>query len=92
MEDTWSAKILPKIKFFIWRVAWAILPTMDILRVGGLLVDGTCCVCGVEHESINHAFFDCGFCLKVWERLCVWVLPAIEEWRHEEDCWEKLII
>ena len=36
--------------------------------------------------------FECVFALKIWERVGEWVTPAMEEWRYEEDCREKLIM
>ena len=88
----WSANVLPKTMFFIWRLAWNILPTVNNLRMRGVHVERICCVCGLEEEPIGHTFFECVFALKIWERVCEWVTPAIEEWRYEEDCWEKLIM
>ena len=61
----WSPKVLPKIKYCMWRTLWAFSPPMDILHSRRLVVDRTCCVCGVKEESIFHTFFECEFELRV---------------------------
>ena len=43
-------KMLPKIKYFIWRMAWDILSTVNNLKLRGLQVERIYYVCGVKYE------------------------------------------
>ena len=65
----WTASIMPKIKFFMLRMAWNILPTANNLRMRRVQVERVSCVCGMEKESVGHVLFECDFSLKVWERV-----------------------
>ena len=56
----WQLKIPPKIRIFTWKVCVNALPTMLNLRRRRVNKDGMCSVCGLEAESILHAFFKCG--------------------------------
>ena len=55
-----TAKVVLKVKYFIWRLLWMILPTMDNLGAKGVNINRGCCVCE-EKESIFHIMFECRF-------------------------------
>ena len=57
----WKAKVIPKIKHFVWRLVYGILPLGSQLQRRGLVVDNKCAVCGQLGESLKHTFLDCKF-------------------------------
>lgn len=61
-----NPKLLPKVKFFIWRCAINNLPTGENLQKRGLLTHTLCTKCG-EVETLEHILFQCETAKKVWE-------------------------
>lgn len=65
----WSAKTIPKVKSFIWKICKETVASRSNLFKRKLLDDNLCCVCGAEGESILHIFTAChwvrAFCLVV---------------------------
>ncbi|OMO70964.1 hypothetical protein COLO4_28428 [Corchorus olitorius] len=73
-RQVWRANTLSKVQYFIWRLAWGLLPVKQILQQRGMDLDGRCVVCGEGEESINHAFFGFAFSRQVWELSTPWFL------------------
>ncbi|KAG2255137.1 hypothetical protein Bca4012_091693 [Brassica carinata] len=65
-KNIWSPPLLPKLKFFLWKVALNALPTGDNLQKKGLLINTNCARCGGT-ESIYHILVHCTFAKEVWE-------------------------
>lgn len=65
-KNIWSPHLLPKIKFFLWKVANDALPTGANLQKRGLLVNTTCPQCG-EVETIARILLKCRFAVEVWD-------------------------
>ncbi|OMP06477.1 hypothetical protein CCACVL1_01552 [Corchorus capsularis] len=84
----WSAGIMPKIQYFMWRLVWNILPTKSNLNKRGMEIAGTCEVCGGEESADAHVFFNCHLSKLVWEDACPWVLSCIEQWDLNGNFWE----
>ena len=61
----WMSKVIPKIKYFAWRMAQGIIPTSSGLQRRGLQVDNRCSVCGHQGETFRHIFFECRFGIAV---------------------------
>ena len=53
----WTAKVIPKVRLFIWRLIHNIIPSNDNLKGRGIHLENKCCVCGKLGESFIHAFF-----------------------------------
>ncbi|OMO55673.1 reverse transcriptase [Corchorus capsularis] len=50
----WSANIYPKVKYFIWRLIWAILPAKTILQQRGINIEVACEVLWRYHNRCLH--------------------------------------
>ena len=57
-KSIWMAKVIPKVRIFMWRLIHNIVPTVQNLRRKGLQLVNRCCVCGQEGESTFHVFFN----------------------------------
>ena len=55
----WKAKIMPKVKYFIWRLLSGLLPACVELIKKGIQVNNICPMCGEQDESPFHIFFAC---------------------------------
>ena len=62
----WTAKVIPKVKFFMWRLITRAVPTGSRLQEKGIVGDFRCLVCGGLNESIQHVFFECKLSKEVW--------------------------
>jgi hypothetical protein len=72
----WKSPAPSKVAGFAWQVLLDRVPTRENLFRRKILQpeDDKCCVfCGVHMESIQHLFLYCGFVLKVWEQVFVWL-------------------
>ena len=65
--------LLPKLKFFLWKIATNTLPTGANLQTRGLLTNTGCPRCG-EVETIDHILFHCAFAKEVWT-FGLWASP-----------------
>ncbi|XVF12979.1 hypothetical protein REPUB_Repub08aG0167000 [Reevesia pubescens] len=87
----WQANVLPKVKYFAWRLFWGFLPTASVLCARGIGIANVCAVCGFLNESIFHVFFECHFSRSVWMELCPWLLPCLDEWQESSTFWFQLL-
>lgn len=62
----WSMSIPPKVKAFLWRACFGILPTNELLRRRHLKKDGLCPCCLIEVESVAHCLWSCPAANDVW--------------------------
>ncbi|CAN1302005.1 Putative ribonuclease H protein At1g65750 [Linum perenne] len=89
----WDAKVPPRIKVMLWRLARSVLPTRHALYARGTPINDECGICNSMFESEWHLFLNCGFAKSCWtvvglrddvERLCSeadsfkdWLLTAV---------------
>lgn len=68
----WSAKIPPRIRTFLWKISWGILPTRLFLsnRIEG--IESKCQWCNAPEESLTHLFWECSLPIFVWKFLGEW--------------------
>ncbi|CAN0838315.1 Putative ribonuclease H protein At1g65750 [Linum grandiflorum] len=58
-HSVWTLPVLPKLRFFLWRVIHRILPVREELLIKHVHLDPTCPVCLDKTESVEHLLFDC---------------------------------
>ena len=85
-------QVMPKVKYFMWRTSWLILPTANNLIARGCNVSQRCCIFGLQNETVYHVFFECAFSLNVWSSICTWVTDGIEEWAIYRGFFGKKIL
>ncbi|GLT48804.1 hypothetical protein SLA2020_224030 [Shorea laevis] len=69
-KAVWLMDTLPKIKHFLWKFIWEILPTRVALQGHRVEVDSSCCICEQAEESMHHFFFSCPWSARVWTSSC----------------------
>lgn len=69
----WNPPLLPKLKYFLWKILQNALPTGENLRRRGMLTNTFCQSCG-DAESLNHIFFHCSLAKEVWAQE-LWTTP-----------------
>ncbi|XP_073109545.1 uncharacterized protein [Elaeis guineensis] len=55
----WRAAIHPRIKLFLWKVAWGRLSTRSLLRDRGMELSIIYPSCGMEDETMEYALLRC---------------------------------
>ena len=70
-EWIWKAKVLPKIKFFVWKCMHNNVGVKACLAERGMSTNMLCPLCGLEVETIAHALRDCRTVREVWFELGV---------------------
>ena len=71
-KHIWSIKAPPKIKAFLWRVQWKILPTKSFLHYRLCSIPDECPWCGTESETISHIFWGCELSIWAWDFISSW--------------------
>ena len=90
-SSIWKAKVVPKVKFFTWRMVQGILPTGSALLNRRLQVNNQCSVCGCIGDTPRHIFFECSLVSTVWQ------LQGFEfQFEQVEDggnclCWNEVL-
>ncbi|XVF07913.1 hypothetical protein REPUB_Repub06bG0180100 [Reevesia pubescens] len=87
----WKADVPPKIKFFLWRLLWNILPTRSNLNAKGIACYNSCVVCGRHPESTYHIFFTCNFSRTVWLSLCPELVQMLTTLSSPDSFWDDLL-
>ena len=66
-KKLWSLKKKKneKLKFFLWKIAWDVIPSKDFLHKIIQDLDPTCPHCQFNHESSIHILFECTFAIIV---------------------------
>lgn len=70
----WNPPLLPKLKFFLWKVLQNALPSGDNLQRRGMLTNTNCCRCGGT-ETLDHIMLHCNYAREVWD-LVPWSSPV----------------
>ena len=65
-NSLWKAKISPRHKLLLWKIAWDILPTKTTLAARIPEIDTTCHLCNDQEESALHIFTQCPITLSIW--------------------------
>lgn len=68
----WAIKVPPRITAFLWKLAWAILPTKSFLSVRLKNLSALCPWCDSEVESVNHVFWECTPAIWAWDYVGQW--------------------
>ena len=68
-KKLWSLKINERLKFFLWEIAWDVIPSKNFLHKRIQDLDPTCPRCQCNHESSVHILFECPFAIIVWRNL-----------------------
>lgn len=74
-------KILPKIKFFLWKLIQGGIPVKARLVKRGWQGSQSCDLCPENSEDNIHAFFFCSYATQVWtlveSAIGIRITPAI---------------
>nr|CCA66020.1 hypothetical protein [Beta vulgaris subsp. vulgaris] len=82
----WASDLLPKWKFFTWRLLNKALATSSNLRKRNILIQEMCSLCKQDKENESHLFRDCNISRHVWAssllgiRICPMTVISIEDW------------
>jgi len=71
-KDIWRLKVPPKIKHLLWRMCRGCLPSRVRLQDKGVTCPTRCVNCNLDHEDLNHIFFECSFAIHVWLSAGIW--------------------
>lgn len=83
----WYAKVMPKIKYFMWRWLQGLLPVFDVLARRGMAMSSNCCICSKEEDCFKHVFAFCDFTKAAWD-LFHFLIDAILELDVPNFCME----
>lgn len=74
----WGQIVPPKIKIFLWKVMWTILPTKLVLSKRLSNINPLCDWCGVKEETMEHIFWGCEVADWMWQYLgSWWSIPSL---------------
>jgi hypothetical protein len=65
-NSLWKAKISPRHKILLWKLAWDILPTKATLAARIPAIDTTCHLCNAQVETALHIFTQCPITQSIW--------------------------
>ncbi|CAN0880645.1 Uncharacterized mitochondrial protein AtMg00310 [Linum grandiflorum] len=65
-RSIWEAQVHPKLRLFLWKLFYRILPTAEVLRKRGMNIPRPCPVCGDGFETVEHLLFQCSFALRFY--------------------------
>ena len=91
-KSIWKLNLNDRLRLFLWKIAWDILPTKE--RLGHLFnvnPDFSCPLCMLANDSLQHLFFECIFARVVW-RHSFWPLDSTKFNFSSMVDWIKLII
>jgi hypothetical protein len=75
-KSLWKLNLNDRLKLFLWKIAWNILPTKDRLsQFFPINSDHSCPLCKVETDFMHHLFFNCVFAKVAW-RHSFWPLDS----------------
>jgi hypothetical protein len=68
-KSLWKLNLNDRLRLFIWKIAWNILPTKERLsQIRITIEDNACPLCKVALDSLHHLFFECHFARVVWRQ------------------------
>ncbi|XP_059451030.1 uncharacterized protein LOC132181816 [Corylus avellana] len=89
----WKLKINARLKLFLWKIAWDIIPSKARLKAIFPIssADSLCPLCKTEEDSLLHLFFRCSFARIAW-RSSFWPLDSLALSSLNLSSWIKGII
>jgi ribonuclease HI len=91
-QSLWKLNLNDRLRLFLWKIAWNILPTKERLSQIRITIDETeCPLCKVASDSLHHLFFECHFARVVW-RQSFWPLDSTAFGFTTLKEWIQLII
>jgi hypothetical protein len=76
-KKLWKLNLNDRLRLFLWKIAWNILPTTS--RINSILPlpnrQSECPLCKIANDSLYHLFFNCIFARVVW-RHSFWPLDS----------------
>jgi ribonuclease HI len=75
-KSLWKLNLNDRLRLFLWKIAWNILPTKDRLSQLFPISDNICPLCGMAGDSLTHLFFECFFARVVW-RHSFWPMDSL---------------
>jgi hypothetical protein len=76
-KKLWKLNLNDRLRLFLWKIAWNILPTTS--RINSILPlpnrQPECPLCKIAYDSLHHLFFNCIFARFVW-RHSFWPLDS----------------
>ncbi|KAF4391696.1 hypothetical protein G4B88_005582 [Cannabis sativa] len=76
-KNLWTLPLPPKLKHFLWRVCYDILPTSRNLFNRKTLYSPHFSRCHYHDETLEHALFRCPAAQKLWNCKNIWILEGI---------------
>ncbi|KAF4369729.1 hypothetical protein G4B88_022127 [Cannabis sativa] len=76
-KKLWALPLPPKLKHFLWRVCYDILPTSRNLFNRKTLHSPHCSRCHYHDETLEHALFRCPASQKLWNCRNSWIHDGI---------------
>ena len=86
----WTAKVAPKIKFFMWKLVNSFLPTRKALQGKGIQCEVWCAICEEREESIQHLFFNCSISKEIWRLFHIDMPRQCESFSADRCSWHRL--
>lgn len=74
-KGIWSAQIPQKVKMFIWKCCWNILPVKENLCKRRVVRTGICTICNKEIETVEHSLLFCDWVRPVWLGSQLQIIP-----------------
>ncbi|XP_048501464.2 uncharacterized protein LOC104897645 [Beta vulgaris subsp. vulgaris] len=72
-KGIWNRLSIPKHRFILWLALKQRLMTRERLAKMGITECTDCCLCGVDTETHEHLFFECGFSRRCLIQLHLWL-------------------
>jgi hypothetical protein len=91
-NSIWKLKLNDRLRLFLWKIAWNILPTTEQLgHLFNVHLDFSCPLCKIVEDFLYHLFFGCTFARIVW-RHSFWSLDSTKFNFSSMADWIKIII
>jgi hypothetical protein len=88
----WKLNLNDRLRLFLWKIAWNILPTKERLsQLFNVNLDFSCLLYKIADDSLQHLFFGCIFVRIVWHH-SFWPLDSTTFNFSSMVDWIKLII
>lgn len=69
MKDIWRLNVSPRIKGFLYKLAYYCLPTCGLLVSRKILGDSRCVICDSPKDNIEHLMFYCFQPKRIWNEI-----------------------
>jgi hypothetical protein len=64
-SSIWKAPVPPKVRMFLWRLAWHSIPSAEVLHRRNLSTSTACVLCG-QRDTWKHALLHCPMSRSTW--------------------------